>query len=290
MPTSPRRIVKTARSAPSSSGARRRTASSVVVKQVGIGRLHHSRGPLPIARQTVVRGNRDTLYSAAVFGLDAGPVTIALPQAGERFMTLQIIDQDQYVHAVAHGAGRYTYTREQIGTRYMLAAIRTLHNPEDAQDVKQVHALQDAITVQQAGPGRFEVPSWDEVSRKKVGDALIVLAATIPDTQRMFGSKAEVDPVRHLVGTATGWGGNPPKEAMYLTVVPQKNDGKTIHRLSVKDVPVDGLWSISVYNAQGCFAPNALNAYTLNNKAADGSVAVQFGGCDGKVLTQQSEI
>jgi hypothetical protein len=51
-------------------------------------------------------------------------------------------------------------------------------------------------------------------------------------------------------------------------------------------VPVDGFWSISLYNAQGFFEPNDLNAYTLNNvtakKAADGSVTIQFGGCDGK--------
>jgi hypothetical protein len=35
------------------------------------------------------------------------------------------------------------------------------------------------------------------------------------------------------------------------------------------------------------FEPNPQNAYALNNitakKSADGSVAIQFGGCDGKV-------
>jgi hypothetical protein len=55
----------------------------------------------------------------------------------------------------------------------------------------------------------------------------------------------------------------------------------------VKDVPVDGFWSISLYNAQGFFEPNTFNAYTLNNitakKAGDGSVVIQFGGCDGKI-------
>jgi hypothetical protein len=53
-------------------------------------------------------------------------------------------------------------------------------------------------------------------------------------------------------------------------------------------VPVDGFWSISLYNAEGLFEPNNLNAYTINNitakKSDNGSVAVQFGGCDGKVL------
>ena len=39
-------------------------------------------------------------------------------------------------------------------------------------------------------------------------------------------------------------------------VVPAKNDGNTVYRLNVKDVPVDGFWSISVYNAKGYFEPN----------------------------------
>jgi hypothetical protein len=55
----------------------------------------------------------------------------------------------------------------------------------------------------------------------------------------------------------------------------------------VKDVPVDGFWSVIVYNAQGFMEPNPYNAYSLNNitarKATDGSVVVQFGGCDGKI-------
>jgi len=53
------------------------------------------------------------------------------------------------------------------------------------------------------------------------------------------------------------------------------------------DVPVDGFWSISLYNAKGNFEPNTLNAYTVNNitakKEPDGSVRVQFGGCDGQI-------
>jgi hypothetical protein len=72
-----------------------------------------------------------------------------------------------------------------------------------------------------------------------------------------------------------------------LGETPAKNDGATIHRLNVKDVPVDGFWSISLYNAEGFFEPNNLNAYTINNitatQSTDGSVAVQFGGCDGKI-------
>lgn len=148
--------------------------------------------------------------------------------------------------------------------------------------------MQDAVKVEQPnGPGKFDVPDWDKASQKKVSDALVVLGTTLPDWRRAAGRKGEVDPVRHLIVTATGWGLNPDKDAIYLNVTPSKNDGTTIYKLNVKDVPVDGFWSISLYNAEGYFEPNSFNAYTLNNitakKSDDGSVAIQFGGCDGKI-------
>jgi hypothetical protein len=57
------------------------------VKQGAFGKVKHTRVPTPIEQQNVVRMNRDTLYSSAVFDLAAGPVTITLPDAGERFMS-----------------------------------------------------------------------------------------------------------------------------------------------------------------------------------------------------------
>jgi Protein of unknown function (DUF1254) len=54
----------------------------------GIGRFMHNRLPTPIDKQDVIRMNRDTLYSLAVFDLDAGPVTITLPDAGKRFRSV----------------------------------------------------------------------------------------------------------------------------------------------------------------------------------------------------------
>jgi hypothetical protein len=260
----------------------------VVAKEGGFGKLHHHRQLMPIDNQTVVRTNLDTLYSTALFDFDAGPVTITLPDAGKRYRAMLMVTEDHYMPMIFHDAGIYTFTRKQFDTRYVLAEFRTFIDPNDPKDIEQAHALQDAIKINQpGGPGRLELPNWDPVSQKKVRDALLVLNSTLPDLRKASGQPDQVDPVRHLIATASAWGLNPDQEAIYLNVTPKKNDGTTIHRLSVKDVPVDAFWSIIVYNAEGYVPPNKLNFYTLNNltakKDAEGSVVVQFGGCDGNI-------
>ena len=167
-------------------------------------------------------------------------------------------------------------------------ALRILIDPANPKDVKEAHALQDAVIVRQKSAGRFEVPNWDPVSQKKVRDSLLALSSTLPDLKRAFGARFQVDQVRHLIGTAAAWGGNPDKDAFYLNVTPTRNDGSTVYKLNVPaKVPVNAFWSVIVYDAEGHLKKNAYNAYSLNSitakKSPDGSVAMQFGGCDGKI-------
>jgi hypothetical protein len=109
-----------------------------------------------------------------------------------------------------------------------------------------------------------------------------VLGSTTAGSDWMFGARDEVDPVLHLIGSAVGWGGNPRSAALYIGASPKENDGITVHKLTVKNVPVDGFWSVSVYNAEGYFEKNPLDAYSLNSLTArpnpDGSFTIQSGG------------
>lgn len=255
-----------------------------IAKDGGFATFNHNRQLTPIDHQIVIRQNRDTLYSAAVFDLDAGPVTIGLPDSGGRFMSLQVITEDHYTTQVAYAPATVTLTRAEVGTRYVVAAVRTLIDPNDADDTATVHGLQDAITVAQDAPGALELPDWDPATQKLVRDALVTLATTLPDTKRMFGNAAETEPVRHLIGSANAWGGNPERDALYLTVTPPANDGSIVHRLRIENVPVDGFWSVTVYDKDGYLAANDQNAYSLNNITAvadpDGAITIQFGGSD----------
>jgi Protein of unknown function (DUF1254) len=97
-------------------------------KEAPLGKLNHRREPARIDDQIVIRLNHDTLYSSAVFDLDAGPVTITMPDARKRFMSLQIISEDadfwklQYVNTRGHGEA------QKMGIRQASAARRTKTN------------------------------------------------------------------------------------------------------------------------------------------------------------------
>ncbi len=245
------------------------------------GKFFNIREPTPIDKQTVIRMNRDTIYSFGVFDLTT-PVTITKPDTDDRFQSMQVINGDGYTPMVVYKPGRYTLSQESVGTRFVFVAVRTLVDSNDPADIKKVTAIQDQIKVEQASAGKFEIPNWDQKSQDKLRAALLVVAATMKDASKSFGTKEEVEPVEFLLGAAMGWGGNPAKDATYLTVYPKKNDGVTPYTLNVKDVPVDGFWSLSLYNGKGFFQENKYNAYSINNltgvKNEDGSMTVHFGG------------
>jgi Autotransporter beta-domain/Protein of unknown function (DUF1254) len=207
-------------------------------------RLQSVRALLRVAHRQR-RPNRDTLYSFAIIDLDAGPATLTLPDAGKRYMGMQLVNQEQYTPATYYGAGSYSLTREAIGTRYAIAVVRFLVDFSDQEDVRQVRTLQDAIKFNQERPGSFEIPHWDEASLQKIKAALLQLGTTVSDTRRMFGANEhQVDPVKHLIGSAMLWGGNPEKDALYLPITPAWN--YTVRLFLPRREILDGTWRFPV--------------------------------------------
>ncbi|CAM3310109.1 carboxylesterase [Mycobacterium intermedium] len=243
----------------------------------GVGVFRHNRTPARIDEQTVIRLNRDTLYSFAIVDL-AQPARLRLPDADGRYLSAMVVNEDHYVNSVFHDAGEYSLTSDDYGSRYVLVGVRVLVDPNDAADVGAVAALQDRLVIEAGSAEEFVKPDYDAKSLDATRDALLALARGLDNFDRMFGRREEVDPVRHLIGCAAGWGGLPTSEATYVGVDPNVPVGD--YELVFKNVPVEAFWSVSVYNAKGFFEPNAKGLYSVNSVTgqpnADGSITVHL--------------
>lgn len=247
----------------------------------GTNVIFHNRDFPPLDQQTVIRENRDTLYTAGVVDISQG-ATLTLPDPGERYLSAMIINRDHYINHVLHDAGEHPLTVDRYDTDYVVFAIRILVDPTDQDDLAAVHALQDQIRLDAGAARPFTMPDYDDTSFTATRDALLELSKGIPGLAGCFGRRGEVDPVRHLVTTASAWGGLPETEAFYVNVQPGLPVGE--YSLTVRDVPVDAFWSVSLYNPAGFFQANDLNRYSVNSITAtpddDGTTTVSFGGCD----------
>jgi hypothetical protein len=243
----------------------------------GVNRLHHNRVPTPLDQQPVIRMNRDTLYSLAIVDLDGG-ATVTVPASGDRYVSVMIVNHDHYINRIIHDAGEHELTVDELETRYVAVAARVLVDPNDPDDIAAVGELQDGFAIRATSAQPFTPTEYDTETLDDTRTALLHLAKNVQGFARTFGRKEEVDPVRHLLGTAAGWGGLPEHEAYYVNVDPGLPVGR--YTLRVGDVPVDGFWSISLYDADGYFPtsgqPVSVNDITAE-RDADGGITVHFG-------------
>ncbi|MBY6682940.1 DUF1254 domain-containing protein [Rhodococcus sp. BP-316] len=113
-----------------------------------------------------VAPNVDTLYSLAFVDLDVGSFTLRMPDLGDRYYCIQLGEADSTTIAVqglrTHGSRLPTLHIVRSGsevvmaddellvacrTRHVMVAVRILVRPDDAEDLRRVIAVQDAIVL-----------------------------------------------------------------------------------------------------------------------------------------------
>lgn len=258
----------------------------------GIGRLSHARMPVPINKQHIARMNRDALYSSGLVDITDG-ATIRMPESGDRYFSVAIINEDNYTTAIYHEAGDYLLTQADHDPTYVAVIVRVLVDPTQEQDLLLAHQLQDQVSLlsnqtshqlsnQTSTEADYKIPNFDRDSQKTTHGLLQQLGAGLKDAAYCSGKKHEIRETRHLLGTAFGWGGLPTYEVTYINSYLVRPVGK--YQLTLQEVPVDGFWSISIYNPDGFFEENEYRSYSTNSVIAKadskGAYTINFGPID----------
>ena len=141
----------------------------------GINRWAHNRQPTPLDKQFVIRMNRDTLYSSAIVDLSEG-AAFTIPEAGDRYLSVMVINQDHYLNRVYYEAGTHELSIKEFHTPYAMVSARILVDPKNAADVKKANTLQDQFGLDSSSAKPFVVPNYDKESYMKTRELIMGLA------------------------------------------------------------------------------------------------------------------
>jgi hypothetical protein len=241
----------------------------------GINRFFHIRKPTPLDAQTIIRMNRDTLYSGVVVDTAKG-ATITLPKAPDgRFISAQVIDNDHYCPAVFYEPGAHAIRSD---TRYVLVAVRIqIFDPNDAKEVALVNALQDQLALEAGSAEPFPAPQWEPESLKALTAQYAEEAKKLTGFKGLMGPRGKVDEARRHLVAAAGWGLNPDEDATYLNYTGEHDPARG-YRATFTVPENKAFWSITVYGADGYMKSenNILNSSTVKLNA-DGTFTAYFG-------------
>ncbi|MFT4670674.1 MAG: hypothetical protein ACI945_000006 [Pseudohongiellaceae bacterium] len=240
----------------------------------------HGRKVVGIDARSSKRLNRDTLYSVAIVDISQG-ASVILPDAGDRYMSVQVVNEDGFTNNLFHGGGRHKLSLKEFHTDYVWLLVRTLVVDSVPDDLQAAHKLQDQIVIVSGSKTTYIHAQYDSVSMAAITELLLELGKGISDNSKAAGTREQVDPIKQLLLSAYGFGTLPETESLLLTVEPNLPIDKG-YLLHIKDVPVDGFWSLAMYNDEGYFEKNPYDVYGFSNqsaaKNADGSITLHLGG------------
>ncbi|MGY3568992.1 DUF1254 domain-containing protein [Vibrio paucivorans] len=236
--------------------------------------------------QTVVRQNRDTLYSKGIFDTQGG-LTFELP-ALDTYQSLQVIDEQHRTIGVIYaeeGKNKITVTPDMLSSgEHVWAIIRTQVASMDEKDLEAGRGKQRLVKIDANSANPYVAKGFEQVSREqtRLEQERNILKI---DLTRSFGAPGS-EQVREFdakVATAMGFGGLPSQHAFYKVLIAEDRTG-ACQTMTFEKPPLKekGFFSVTTYGSDGYI--HAYNYATSSREITpnkDGSITVNF-NCEGE--------
>ncbi|SDQ57109.1 DUF1254 domain-containing protein [Flagellimonas zhangzhouensis] len=215
----------------------------------GTNQFFHFRTPTPLDNQTVIRMNRDVLYSGGVFDSKDG-LEITFPEMPDsRYASIYILDNDHYVQDIFYKSGNYIV---KGNTRFLYIIVRIqVFNAKDASEIEMVNDLQNQFMVTSISNQPFPDFEWDTNSLDSLRNVYNKESANYASWKGMMGKRGTVDEETRHIAAAAAWGLLPEEAATYLNYKPQKSSKDKCYTATYLVPDNDGFWSITVYGDDG---------------------------------------
>ena len=245
-----------------------------------INNFYHFQNVTPLEQQTVVRMNRDVLYSGAVVDVSKG-ATVTFPEMPKgRYASILLIDNDHYCPKVIYTPGKHQLPQD---TRYLALAMRIqVFNSKDTAELALVRDLQKRFVIESNSAEPFPKPEWDKASLDSLRgayEAEFVKFDKYPDD--WMGPRGSLNEETRRLAAAGAWGLFPNRDAIYINYKPENASPDKCYVATYKVPDVGAFWSITVYGKDGYIKSENSVVNRSNVKFnKDGTFTVHFGPAD----------
>lgn len=260
------------------------------IDRVGVNNWYHFPGLSDKDDTWVVSPNNDTIYSLATVNVSEG-FELTVPDVGKnRFVSIQIADENHVTPFYLYGGGTYKFTANQFESNFVIIGVRmgTNATPEDVKFV--IETLQPQYEIKGA-KNDANVQRPDTETMLKVRAAMIKEYDQLEDT---FGVMVEhtsqvTDWEKFTYVTAGAQGLSKEENAMYIPYAQKGLKGGNCYVATFPHISVKEFFSVTAYNQNNFLMSNENNVVSSargvqTNK--DGSFTVHFGGANCKKETQ----
>jgi hypothetical protein len=252
-----------------------RSFGNIAAQAGGVNKFYYVRQPTPLNEQTVVRMNRDTLYSASIVDTEGG-ATVTLPKTPDgRFISILLVDNDHYAPAVYYDPGTYELPQN---TKYLAVVVRVqVYDPKDPTEIALVNKIQDQVVVKARKADPLPPMKWDKASLQALTQQYEKDSAQYSSWKGMMGPRGKVDEKTRHIAAAAAWGLNPEWDATYLNYSGSQ-DYRVCHKATYQVPENKAFWSITIYGNDGYMkSENAIVGTSSVKLNGDGTFTVYYG-------------